>query len=517
MSRLAPMTVALLVVLPACIGSGGEAETAAFRPTYAETECPSDVASGVVGDLSCGYLTVLEDRSQPGGRTVRLFVARVMPAGDVAPDPYFVAGTDIADLLIYGGLAPAAERTGRELIMMDARGVGHSQPSLACPEVDTLSLDVLAAPTDDPSVRASFLDAVEACYERVTADGIDPSMYSNGPVASDAIDLREALGFDEWIVASHGTASRISFEIARLDPEGVRGLFLDSPDVPEVDPFTEAIEGTRAALDAVSGACEEDPTCAAEMPDLSGSIDETLELLDASPITVDVPADAATDAPATVVVDDARFLSLLRQMLSDGGSSGGANTPSLIPATVAGVLRGELDSGPGSLIANVVDDQPYCTGFLPRCTPIHRYSHGALLSYLCRDIVPFVDTDALAAAAETPAARTAFAESPFIAACERWDVEPPDGAPAVTPIGTPALVELGRFDPYGNPALVGDALSEIADATIVEAPGLGHNISPAGCLVDLRSTWLEDPAAKLAGTACVEVLVPAFIFPKTSG
>ena len=87
----------------------------------------------------------------------------------------------------------------------------------------------------------------------------------------------------------------------------------------------------------------------------------------------------------------------------------------------------------------------------------------------------------------------------------------------MTPTGTPALVELGRFDPYGNPALVGDVLSDIADATIVEAPGLGHNISPAGCLVDLRSTWLEDPAAKLAGTACVEVLVPAFIFPKTSG
>jgi pimeloyl-ACP methyl ester carboxylesterase len=163
--------------------------------------------------------------------------------------------------------------------MMDARGVGHSQPSLACPEVDALSLDVLAAPTDDPNVRASFLDAVEACYERVAADGIDPSMYSSGSVALDAVDLREALGFDQWIVASHGTASRISFEIARLDPEGVRGLFLDSPDVPEVDPFTEAIEGTRAALAAVSRACEEDPTCAAEMPDLSGSIDETLELL----------------------------------------------------------------------------------------------------------------------------------------------------------------------------------------------------------------------------------------------
>lgn len=517
--RVGCAVAALVLGLSACTGEDVVDPDAPFRPSYTEVACPPDVSGVIVADLSCGYLTALEDRDRPAGRTVRVFVARIRPTGQIPPDPYLLVGGDLADETNFGGFAPTAERTDRELIMIEPRGIGHSEPSLACPEVDELSVAVLEAPMDDAEARGRFLDAVGACYERVTADGIDPSMYSIDSVAADAVDLREALGIDRWTVASHGTASRISFEIARLDPDGIRGLFLDTPDVPTVDPITEAILATPAALDALAAACADDRRCADRVRDLEASIDRSLARLDASPVTVDVPVEnvpaaAGVTGAVWVVVDDLRFLSLLRQILSDGASSGPSYDPSTLPATVTAARRGEFSAEVGSLIANMLDDQPYCTGFLPKCTPLHRVSYGALLSYLCRDVVPSLDAEALAAAAEHPAFAMAFAEGPFVDACERWPVSPSTDPPADVPAGIPALVELGHLDPYGHPDVVGEALSNLEPATIVEVPTMSHNISPVACLIELRSVWLADPSAPVTGGECAAEEVPLrFVFP----
>lgn len=504
MRRQAAVGIALaLLGTAACTDStDGSTGGVAFRPTFAAVECPGDVSVAIVGDVSCGYLSVLEDRDDRDGRTVRVFVSRVMPAGEVPADPYMIVGGDLADATNYGGFAPAAERTGRELIMIDARGVGHSEPSLACPEVDELSIEVLEAPADDPATRADFLDAVADCYERVTSTGVDPSKYSLDAVAADVADLRKALGIQTWTIASHGSASRIAFEVARRDPAGVRGLFLDSPSVPEIDPFTEGIEGTTAALEALAGACADDRACSKETADLGAEIDEALEQLDASPVTVRVSANAATDGPADVVMDDIRFLAMLRQVVSDGGSSGGGYVPGAVPAIVREALGGAFSAEPGGTVANLLDDQPYCTGFLPKCTPLHRYSYGALLSYVCRDVAPFVDVEALAAAAPNDAAVGLFVDGPFLAACERWPVAPAEAPPAPTPTDVGALVLLGGLDPYANPAVVGETIATMTAATIVQVPAETHNLSVIQCAFELRRTWLDDPNAAVDTGSC---------------
>src|SRR5664279_1783450 len=58
-----------------------------FRPHFDATPCPDDVLSDVVVQISCGYLTVLEDRAKPDGRQIQLFVIRVEPpGGTTTPD-----------------------------------------------------------------------------------------------------------------------------------------------------------------------------------------------------------------------------------------------------------------------------------------------------------------------------------------------------------------------------------------------------------------------------------------------
>src|SRR5207249_3347679 len=102
-------------------------------PSFDAAPCPDDVTNQVVISSSCGFLTVLEDRSKPAGRTVQLFVARFdPPGGTTTVDPVVTLG-HLASQNDYGGMSPAGQRTHRVLYLLDPRGIGHSKPSLDCP------------------------------------------------------------------------------------------------------------------------------------------------------------------------------------------------------------------------------------------------------------------------------------------------------------------------------------------------------------------------------------------------
>ena len=138
------------VALAACTGTPA---TRTFRPTFKKTPCPEDVTSVVLTPATCGFLTVLEDRSKPDGRTIKLFVVRVEPAGGhPAPDPVFVAG-DLGEAPGWADNAGLAQRVNREVILLDPRGTGHSEPNLECPEVSSLDEELVGSRLSDPATR----------------------------------------------------------------------------------------------------------------------------------------------------------------------------------------------------------------------------------------------------------------------------------------------------------------------------------------------------------------------------
>ena len=424
----AALGVALAVGLSACTADGPTAETtpeqgatSASPADFAETECPADVASVVVGEVTCGFLTVPEDRTTPG-RDVRLFVARIEPPEVLHEDPMFVAGTDLASLPNYGGVAPLAQRVGREVIIMDTRGVGHSEPSLACPEVDAVRETALATATDDTGTRTVLLDAVGACHDRLAADGVDVAAYHLSAMATDAEDLRVALAIDEWNVVTYGTASRIAFEMLRQAPDHLRSVLLDSPEVPGTDPRQVAVDATRASLSDVLAACAADSACAAAFPDAETLLDRALVELDEQPVTLSM--EAAGQEPAQVLLDDALLLRLLRGMVSDGGSSGSFMRPAAVPAVLDGAVAGRLEGLATTLATAVAGSPTYCLGYQPKCLPQHRASVGTAYSVLCHDIDPLHDrVDAVrAVAADEPGYAAAYGDNPSLDVCDAWPV-----------------------------------------------------------------------------------------------
>ncbi|MCH2431357.1 MAG: alpha/beta hydrolase, partial [Acidimicrobiales bacterium] len=71
-----------------------------------------------------------------------------------------------------------------DMILVDQRGSGWSEPSLDCPEVDY--------PT------GSIYDAYRACRARLVAEGIDLSRYRVADIVADLTALRRSVGIDSW-------------------------------------------------------------------------------------------------------------------------------------------------------------------------------------------------------------------------------------------------------------------------------------------------------------------------------
>lgn len=503
---------ASIALLAACTG---RAPQATFRPSYDEAPCPEDLDFVLVQRHTCGFLTVLEDRNKPEGRTIELFVVHVVPQSGTAsnPDPIYVPGTKLAGVLKFFDVAPGADRTDREEFIMEQRGVGRSVPNLACPEVDRVNAVTVGAPTADPSARSTFVDAVATCYRRITSQGIDPGAYDIRAMAADGEDLRRALGIDEWGVISIGSASRIALEMVREYPEHIRELVLDSPEVPQIDPFSEGIEGTRAALGQMAAACRADGACSRRFPDLERAFDAAITALDHHPLSLPARVDAGGEA-VNVLLDGSMLLRGIRTLLAGEGDVVEGATPAVIYAA----LDGEM-----SLLGHYVTDglanqQAYCLGYHVVCDPSNLISVGAYLSVLCSDIVPFIDKGALSTlSAGSTAFATVFAQAPWFDACEAWRV-PPSDASVASPVlsDVPTLILLGRFDPFGSPAVVRPAMTGLSQSWVVIDPAAGRNTLADACFQDLRTLWLADPTSP-PDTSCVGKMPPLpFMIPKAT-
>ncbi len=503
---------ASIVMLASCTG---KVTRSAYRPSYREAACPEDLDFVLVERHTCGYLTVLEDRSKPDGRTIKLFVVHVMPQSGIAgnPDPIYVPGTKLAGVQKFFDVAAGADRTDREEYIMDQRGVGRSEPNLACPEVDRVNAATVAAPTADPSARTAFVDAVSECFRRLTSHGIDPGAYDIRAMAADGEDLRKALGIDTWGVVSIGSASRVALEMVRESPEHIRELVLDSPEVPQVDPFTEGIIGTRAALGQMAAACRDDGACLRRYPDVEQAFEAARVALNQHPLSFQTSPGSGGD-PVDGHLDGSLLLRGIRTLLAGEGDAVEGVTPAVVYAALdgtSGLVRQYVTDG-------LASQQTYCLGYGVACDPGNSISVGAYLSVLCSDIVPFIDRQALNTFAAGDADfASVFARAPWLDACGAWKVAAADSSVA-SPVssGVPTLILLGRFDPFGAPAVVRPAATGLSRHWVVIDPAAGRNTLADACFQDLRTLWLADPTSP-PDTSCVSKMPPlTFLIPKAA-
>jgi pimeloyl-ACP methyl ester carboxylesterase len=472
--------------------TGGGAAKPIFRPTFQWEKCPSDVEIQYFSRHRCGWLTVLQDRSKPTGKTVRLLVVETWPVGEV-PLPGFNSGFggDLGNSNGYGSTAAGATRTHHIHFTLELRGTGHSAPSLACPEVDALDRRQAQAPTGDTSLLRDFGAAVTACHDRLTAEGVVPADYDVENIAQDMDDLRVALGIDRWAFeASYGTNSRYLFEYLREFPDRVSGVWMDSPQFPQVDEVSEGIDGTRYALDQLFKACAGDAPCAKAYPDLRELWERAITGLERRPLH------------GSVTVDAGKLLRVARFTL---GGDGPENLTRL-PAIIAAAAHGRIDPQLAEIVAN---DPLFCAGYRPSCTGVgvQRFSLGVYLTVLCRDEAPFIDPAALTReAGGDPTLEAVFVRDPYLAACKEWNVPPADSAVhQAARTDVPQLILLGRFDSFSPLPVAKEAAKTFGNAWVLEVPGQTHNaLGFSDCPIGIRNAWIQDPTSPPVDTSCLK-------------
>jgi pimeloyl-ACP methyl ester carboxylesterase len=498
------LLLALVVGLSSCtFGKGPDDKV--FRPVYRPAACPPEIATIMLTDLSCGTLTVLAHHQDPKGGTLRLFVARIAPGTDQPePDPVLSVGGDLGVAPDYVTLGAQAAGLNRDVIVLDVRGTGRSEPSLVCPEVEALPSSPVSVPVDDRRTRDEFLTAVAACHDRLVAQGVDLSDFDLRELAADAADLRRALGIDRWNVMALGTTSRIALEYLRQDADHVRGVVLDSPDWPGVDPFIQSVQATRHAIAELVAACAQDRVCHQVAPNFEGDLETVFRRLQAKPYVADF------GAKGRVLFDAGWFLIWLRARLAFVRPPG-----TFIPHAVTEFAQGadrtllmQASRLVGGEAANT--SRQLCHVFLPNCWTHLVRSVGLYLSVMCRDVVPFTDSSALRdRIGDDPAFQEAYGHSPLLDACRSWDAGRGDPVVA-TPVRSdvPMLVIVGRFDPFGMLPSAQQAMATLTNATLVVSPVNGHVVTgteqtvPDFCLVRVRNTWVNDPTRPLE-TSCV--------------
>jgi pimeloyl-ACP methyl ester carboxylesterase len=289
------MLIGCVCALFAACGPGPRRAVApTYTPTFSAGKCPFKVGEGLTDgkEVMCGVLHVPEDRAHPAGRAESLAVAIFKPNG-TAPgsDPviYLSGGPGGRAVGDFGPIITLANRRilygNRELILIDQRGTGYSQPSLQCDEVVQLQFQYTnqnLTPADQVRVQN---DALRACHERLTKQGIDLSAYTSFTNAADIHDLITALGLQQADLYGVSYGTRLALEVMRAFPQHIRSVVLDSVFPPQVDSFTADPAAFTRIYTVLFQGCAASATCNSAHPNLQAQFNQVVQQLNAQPAT----------------------------------------------------------------------------------------------------------------------------------------------------------------------------------------------------------------------------------------
>ena len=254
----------------------------------------------------CGTRAVPEDPSNPDGRQIELFVARI-PALIGAPrhDPVLLiaggpgqAATDLY-LALRGAFEPI--RRDREIILLDQRGTGRSA-RLSCASADAEDLDT-----------ATLAELFALGTDCVTALDADPRFYTTSVAVGDLERLREALELPEWNIYGLSYGTRVAQHYLRRYAEHTRAVILDGIVPAELALGPAIARNAQAALEEILSRCASQDLCAQRFPALGERLATLSARLVDQPLAVAMP-DPLTGEPGTRTLSERHLKVAIRLM-----------------------------------------------------------------------------------------------------------------------------------------------------------------------------------------------------------
>jgi pimeloyl-ACP methyl ester carboxylesterase len=466
-----PLLVALFILVET-------AQAATLEPAACPFFTPDGWTRG--DDLICGWLAVPADHDNPdNGATVRLRIAVFYTRASVPAPPLIYLhggpGGNAVENLLSGAALDRLTRH-RDLILLDQRGGGLSIPALTCPEIETYN----QITPDDDAYMDGYIQAALTCSQRLQAAGHDLSQYTSRQRAYDIDFIRQALGYERVSLYGISYGARVALTAARqLDPARLDRIILDGVYDPAHPTYTQPLT-LADALDALAGACADDPACNATYGPVDALLADQLMTLADDPLLL------ATGE----TVDDALLLDALTFALAAGRADE-------IPYALS-----RLAAGQSSWLRA---DAPKL-----RTTYLESIAWGAYYSTQCHEALramPFEDrqaiTDAIPPALQGYAHRQPESSPHLHRLCASWGV-PIAGPAATAPVtyAGPVLLLSGRLDPFTGPADAERTAATLPASTHVVFQAGGHGVGlRSACGLQMVTDFLRGDAVNPACAA----------------
>lgn len=416
----------------------------------------------------CGTISVPERRDLPAGRVVDLFVSIVPASGENRqPDPIVVLeggpGASVTHFASLHVQTFAGVLRSRDLVLLDQRGTGRS---------GALDCDLMEGFRSLPTPAS-----VARCRDTLSTSA-DLAHYTTAEAVEDLSDVLDRLGYARvnLFAVSNGTRTALRFQASY--PERTRTVTLLAPYPTTHNVLLEGGETLDRSMRGLAAACESDPTCRADYPNLSKTIEQ-------------LPSGYAED-PAWPI-----FSAGLRMMLFFPLQA--SRVPQLLDLVERAGRLPEPTSGPqDSLLAGWI-------------------SQGAFMSILCSEDASRATIDDVRKRSVGSFLGPGWAES-LVRSCEEWPTKPlPADFSRPVVSNVPALLLVGGLDPAMPPSWAHEAASAMPRARVVEVPEGQHSfigMTGVACILGLLNEFLATGSSASLDVSCAaEMHRPAFAPP----
>jgi pimeloyl-ACP methyl ester carboxylesterase len=424
-------------------------------------------------------LTVPLDYAEPDAIQLELSVMLFEGDGNGEPAIYLEGGPGGSGSSTIEGMFPYFEAllVERDLVILDQRGTGRSDPLLHCPDMERAFRGELS----DDEQRGNLVAELRTCAAEFREQGIEPRHFSSHANAADVEQLRQALGYDRWHVFGVSYGTRLALDVMRYFPEGVASIVLDSTVPTDVDLLAGVPRSVPAAFQRIFDHCASQARCDEAYPDLADTFSSMVASLTETPVELQLSDDS------TYLLDGRRAVELFGTL-----SYSGENIV-YIPELIRQLSNRQL-----ATIREIVELLHSPAQGIPAV------AIGMYLSIVCSEYAAFsaaAEVEAAIALLE-PELRPGFSADESFDFCEAWNVP---GAPASErePIESdiPTLVLAGSYDPVTPPAWGRRVLAGLSQGVFEEMAGSGHAVFATSCGTRMIREFWADPEG-YAGGAC---------------
>lgn len=439
--------------------------------------CPIKIGEGVIAQ--CGYLVVPENRQKPKGRKIKVpFVfARKADADSTQNVSLYTTGgpgystiSYISEInansgfLKYGGF-----------IAFDQRGTQKSIPALESPEIEEA---LKRSYRENLSKDSLMLIATQQMRQRLTGQGIDLSAYNTVESAADINDLRVALHLKQLNLVGISYSGGLMLTVARLYPEMVRTLILNSPLPSYVNYEEHALFNMNEALDQVFANCEADSTNKALYGNLKKRFQDYFTEITNKRFTISYQEKGSNER-LTITYGKAELLDAIFTRMNPSQLKG-------VPFAIYEITSGKHDSYVKAVLDGVFAGNPgYTLGmrYSVYCSEQIAYANPKLIKQQEKDL-PW------------------FAGYPFNnvnqALCNCWKVKPaPSYMKETLYSKIPVLASAGDADPFCRPFYNRLIKKTMPNAQLLIVHNRGHGAGFGNANSDFLDQFLKNPYQKL--------------------